>query len=79
MTVTTSVNQSKQDTTRYLCVVVDITDTAGKSLHHEVTPASDTMRWSLRWVSNDALLLDSGDVGKYHILRQPDGTWKGQR
>src|SRR5262245_51337101 len=79
MTVTTSVNLSKQDPTRYLCVIVDITDPTGKPLHHEVTPASDTMRWSLQWVSNDELLLDSGDIGKDRIQRQPDGTWKGQR
>lgn len=37
----TSVNQSQADPTRYLCVVVDITDAGGKTLHHEVTPASD--------------------------------------
>jgi hypothetical protein len=45
MTFATSVNQSKADPARYLCVVVDIRDSAGKTLHHEVTPASNTQRW----------------------------------
>src|SRR3954471_18438103 len=78
MTLATSVNQSKANPTRYLCVVVDITDSAGKTLHHEVTPASDTQRWSIRWVTNDEVPLTSSDVGTYHIRRQPDGTWKGE-
>ena len=77
MTLATSVNQSKANPTRYLCVVVDITDSAGKALHDEVTPASDTQRWSISWVSNDEVLLKSSDVGSYHIRRQQDGTWKG--
>jgi len=78
MTLATSVNQSKANPTRYLCVVVDITDSAGKTLHHEVTPASGTQRWSIGWVSNDEVLLKSSDVGSYHIRRQTDGTWKGE-
>ena len=78
MTLATSVNRGKANPTRYLCVVVDITDSAGKTLHHEVTPASDAQRWSVRWVGNDEVLLKSSDVGNYHIRRQPDGTWKGE-
>jgi hypothetical protein len=78
MTVSTSVNQSKANPTRYLCVVVDITDSTGKVLHHEVTPASDMQRWSIQWVSNDEALLKSSDVGNYRIRRQPDGMWKGE-
>jgi len=78
MSLSTSVNQSKADSTRYLCVVVDITDSAGKTVHHEVTPASTTQRWSIQWVSNDEVLLKSSDIGNYRIRRQPDGTWNGQ-
>jgi hypothetical protein len=78
MTLSNTVNQSKANPTRYLCVVVDITDSAGRVLHHEITPASDTQRWSIRWVSNEEALLKSSDVGRYRIRRQPDGTWKGE-
>jgi hypothetical protein len=78
MTLTTSVNESRADPARYLCVVVHVADVAGKTLHREVTPASATQRWSIRWVTSDEVLLQSSDVGSYHIRRQPDGTWKGE-
>jgi hypothetical protein len=78
MTLTTAVNQSKANPSRYLCVIVEITDSAGTTLHHEVTPASNTQRWSIAWVSNDEVLIKSSDVGNYHIRRNSDGTWKGE-
>ncbi|MGN6367575.1 MAG: hypothetical protein ACTHN5_04875 [Phycisphaerae bacterium] len=78
MTLTTTIDQDKSDPSRYLCVIVDIADAAGKTLHHEVTPASDAQRWSIEWKSNTDVLLKSADVGNYHIRRQPDGTWKSQ-
>jgi hypothetical protein len=78
MTLTTAINPSKADSTSYLCVIVEIRDAAGKILHYEVTPASDTQRWSIQWLGNDEVLLKSSDVGNYHIRRQSDGTWKGE-
>ena len=78
LTLSWSVNDSQANPTRYLCVVVDITDSAGKTLHHEVTPVSDRIRWSPQWVSNDEVMLKSSGVGVYRIRRLPDGTWKGQ-
>lgn len=78
MTISTSVNHNKANPAQDLCVVIDITDSAGKALHHEITPASDTQRWSIQWVGNDEVLLKSSDVGTYRIRRQPDGKWKGQ-
>ena len=78
LSLSTSVNRSKAVPSRYLCVVVDITDSKGRPLHHEVTPASDTQRWSIQWVSNNEVLLKSSDVGNYRIRRQTDGTWKGE-
>lgn len=77
MTLKTSVNRIKANPLRYLCVVVDIIDQTGKTLHHEVTPASVTQRWSIQWVSNDEVLLKSSDVGDYYIRRQPSGSWQG--
>jgi hypothetical protein len=78
MTLSTSVSSNKSDPTRDLCVVVDITDSNGKSLHHEVTPASDVQKWSIAWVSNDEILLNNSDVGMYHIHHRPDGSWQGE-
>jgi hypothetical protein len=72
----TSVNQSKEDPTRYLCVAVEIQDSAGHVLFHEVTPASDTMRWSIGWETNAKVILQSSDVGTYVVEKLPDGRWE---
>lgn len=77
LTLTTFINQNRSNPTRYLCVIVDITDSAGRPIHHEITPISDTQRWSIGWVSDSEVLLKNSDMGDYHIRRQPDGVWKG--
>lgn len=71
------VNQDKTDPTRYLCVIVEVRDTAGDVLYREVTPASDIQRWSLRWTRDDEILLDSSDVGRYYIRPDATGEWHG--
>ena len=75
--LTTSVNQSKADPKRYLCVVVTICGKEGKEVHREVTPASDVMKWSIQWINDDTIRLDSSDVGSY-IIEHKDGTWSGR-
>ncbi len=75
--VVTSVNQDKTDPTRHLCVIVEVRDRAGTALHREVTPASDTMRWSIAWAGDNAIILQSSDVGRYTIERLDNGTWEG--
>ena len=57
-------------------VVFEIRDQTGKVLHREDTRASDAMRWSMAWVSNERIELKSSDIGTYYWSRQPDGTWK---
>ena len=74
-TLVTSVNQSNADPRRYLCVIVDIKDSAGKTVYHKVTPASDTQGWSIRWLDNNKIQLASSDIGTHHIRRQADGSW----
>lgn len=71
----TSVNESNADPRRYLCVIVDIKDSVGKTVYHKVTPASDTQSWSIRWLDNNKIELASSDIGTHHIRRQPDGSW----
>ncbi|QDU58488.1 hypothetical protein [Aeoliella mucimassa] len=78
MLLLTAVNQSQADPRKYLCVIVEIQDASDTTLHREVTPASDTQRWTIQWVSDNEILLDSSDVGRYRIHRQPDDTWKGE-
>jgi hypothetical protein len=57
-------------------VVFEIRDSTGKVLHREDTRASDAMRWSMTWLSNDRIELKSSDIGTYHWSKQPDGTWR---
>ncbi|MBW2410109.1 MAG: hypothetical protein JRF72_09955 [Deltaproteobacteria bacterium] len=72
-----SVNQNKSDPATYLRVVVEIKDLYGNRVFRETTPASDTMRWSLRWVSNQEILLDSAEIGRYVIRRVQNKQWVG--
>ena len=72
-----SVNQETADPAGYLRVVVEIIDLYGNSVFRETTPASDTMRWSLKWVSNNEILLDSADIGRYIIRRVDSKQWVG--
>ena len=74
----TAVQQDRSDPTRYLCVIVEVRDRAGTVLHREVTPASDTMRWSIAWAGDNAIILQSSDVGRYTIERLDNGTWAGR-
>ena len=73
--VVTTINTSKADPLRYLCVIVDIKDSAGKTVYHKITPASDTQGWSIRWLDNNKIELASSDIGTHHIRRQSDGIW----
>ena len=77
MVLLTEVNRDKSDPTRYLCVVVEIQNGAGTTLHREITPASAVQRWDIQWMSDGEVLLDSSDVGRYRIRKRDDGTWKG--
>jgi hypothetical protein len=72
-----SVNHSPEDPARYLCVIVEIKNLYGKTIHREITPASDTMRWSIHWISNDAILLEGSDIGRYIIRRMDEKMWIG--
>ena len=72
-----AVNQNTADPSGYLRVVVEIKDLYGNMVFRETTPASDTMRWSLKWVSNNEILLDSADIGRYVIRRVDNRQWVG--
>jgi len=71
------VNRDTQDPARYLRVIVEIKDLYGKTIFREITPASDTRRWSLQWIGNDRILLDSSDIGRYVIRRVDSTRWIG--
>ncbi len=75
LTLVTSINRSKDDLTKYLCVRFQIVDSAGKVIYEEQTGASDRMRWSMQWDGNDRIVLDSSDIGTLVWERQADGIW----
>ena len=76
LTLITSVERSRADAGKYLCVVFEIRDRAGKVLHTENTGASDLSRWQVNWASTNKIRLVSSDIGTYCWSRQADGTWK---
>ena len=75
LTLITSINRSKEDPTKYLCVKFQIVDSTGKMLYEEQTGASDRMRWSMRWEDNQRVVLDSSDIGTIVWEQQADESW----
>lgn len=74
--LTTSINRSKEDLTEYLCVRLTITDAAtDQTLGVIQTGASDRMRWSVRWLRDDLILLESSDIGNYCWAEMAGKAW----
>lgn len=63
LTLIPSVNQSKNDLTKYHCVAFDITDSTGARLHHVQSGASDRMKWAIGWFNDSTVILYSSDIG----------------
>jgi hypothetical protein len=74
--VTASVNQSKTDRAKYLCVRIKIADASGHVEFEEQTGASGVMRWSVAWSGDDTVILRSSDIGSSGWRLGSDGTWK---
>src|SRR5688572_19074846 len=61
-----SVDYNKDNQDAYLLVHLEVQDTkSGKTLFQVQTRASDRMRWSVSWVDNSIVKIDSSDVGIY--------------
>jgi hypothetical protein len=65
MTLTPSVNQSKADPTKFLCVAFDVHDESGGLLHSVQSSASDTSKWAIGWFDDATIVLYSSDIGTY--------------
>ncbi len=76
LTLITSINRSKEDLTKFLCVKFQIIDSTGRVLYEEQTGASDRMRWNMRWEDNQHVVLDSSDIGTIIWEQQADGSWR---
>jgi hypothetical protein len=70
-----TINYDKEDASAWLCVHIEIRDVqSGKSLYQVQTHASDRMRWSVSWVNNTTIRLDSSDIGSY-CWQDQNGVW----
>lgn len=73
--VTASINESKSDPRKYLCVVLDVEDvTTGDHIHRVQTSASDTMKWAIGWYGDDTIVLHSSDIGTSAWIVSDDRT-----
>ena len=72
-----SIDNNKDNYEAYLLVHIEVRDVkSGKTLFQVQTRASDRMRWSVHWVDNKIVKLDSVDIGAYCWAESDDGTWK---
>jgi hypothetical protein len=70
-----TINYDKTDAGTYLCVHIEIRDAqSGKSIYQVQTHASDRMRWSVSWIDNATIRLDSSDIGTY-CWQDQNGAW----
>jgi len=71
-----TINFNKEVYDTYLLIHIKIQDTrSGETLFQVQTSASDRMRWSVAWIGDDTVLLDSSDIGSY-CWKEGDGTWR---
>ena len=47
----------------------------GRTLHRQQTRAASRLAWSLRWLDNRTVRLESSDIGTYYWQEQANGAW----
>ena len=70
-----TVNTDPSYPTTYLCVRFRVIVPDQREEYSVQTGASHTMRWSMHWDGNDAVVLESADIGTRRWRRAADGTW----
>lgn len=71
-----TINFNKDDHDTYLLVHIEVQDvSSGKTLFRVQTSASDRMRWSVAWIDNNTVVLNSSDIGSYCWMENKDGMW----
>jgi hypothetical protein len=69
------VNTNRRDMTKYLCIKISIVDTkSGRVMFEEQTSASSRMNWSIRWIEDNFLILESSDIGQ-SCWQGKNGKW----
>jgi flagellar basal body-associated protein FliL len=71
-----TINFNKADKDKYLLVHIKIQNTkSDETLFQVQTRASDRMRWSVDWIGNNTLILNSSDIGSY-CWEENNDRWK---
>jgi hypothetical protein len=69
------INYDKTDMTKYLCIKISIVDTmSGNIKYEEQTSASIRMQWSISWLGNKFIILNSSDIGP-KCWQENNGSW----
>ena len=75
-TLVASVNESRADRTKYLCLRVQIVDAQGRVRYDEQTGASSRLAWRASWAGPGRVELDSSDIGRLAWRLRADGEWE---
>ena len=71
-----SINYNKEDYEDFLQVHLEVQDTkSGETLFQVQTNASDRMNWSVDWMGNNTVILNSSDIGTYCWVESSDKNW----
>ena len=71
-----TVSSKKGNNDSYLLVHLEIQDAhSGNILFKVQTRASDRMRWSVGWIDNNTVELDSSDIGSYCWAEGDNQSW----
>jgi len=72
-----SVDYNKDNYNTYLLVHIDIQDVSSKKILFQIqTRASDKMRWSVSWIDNKTVILNSSDIGPCCWKEEENGIWE---
>ncbi|HYE68683.1 MAG TPA: hypothetical protein VEA58_08725 [Anaerovoracaceae bacterium] len=72
-----TVNMSKEDMKKYLCLYIEVKETdTGNVLFAHQTDASVRMRYSFHWISDDFIKMQSSDIGDYCWREGSGGVWE---
>jgi hypothetical protein len=71
-----TINFNKADQDNYLLVRLKIQNTKSEETLFQVqTRASDWMRWSVAWIDDNTIILNSSDIGAY-CWEENNDSWK---
>ncbi len=72
-----SVNFNEDNSDTYLLVHLEVQESSTKETLFQVqTRASHRMRWSIKWIDNNTVMLESSDIGSDCWIEDNSEVWK---